>query len=359
MTSYCHGYYVDIGEGWGLKNNKIWTLKIDPPNDNEQRRQQRLPLVLVHGFAAGTALWTLNLDSFASTNRSIYAIDVLGFGKSSRPNFDKSGAAEIELVDSIERWRQKVGLNDKFIILGHSFGGYLSLSYALNYPNRVSHVILADPWGVPSYQQSQSRNNQQLQIPLWVRIIGTMMFHSFNPLAGLRAAGPWGPSIIRKFRTDLVKKFEGLMGPEKADSILDYIYHCNAQHPSGEIAFKSMSLPVGWAKFPMINRITDLDPNITLTFIYGSRSWIDRQPGFQIKYLLGENRVNIFVINGSGHHVYADKYDEFNNIVNNTCYVVDEREVNLANNNQDQVDDDEVDEDFSSQDGSLDVLMDD
>ncbi|OTF82430.1 hypothetical protein BLA29_014862, partial [Euroglyphus maynei] len=36
----------------------------------------------------------------------------------------------------------------------------------------------------------------------------------------------------------------------------------------------------------MLDRIQDLDPRITLTFIYGSRSWIDRQTGLQAKYIL-------------------------------------------------------------------------
>jgi pimeloyl-ACP methyl ester carboxylesterase len=307
-------------------------MSLDDMNIDEKRG---LPLVLIHGFASAVGLWALNLDSLMKTNRNIYAFDILGFGKSSRPFFDNSETVELELTESIERWRTRVGLNEKFILLGHSFGAYLAMSYALQYPERVAHLILADPWGWPSQQQNQQLIQHNYPRPLWVKIVGKI-FQTFTPLAGLRAAGPWGPKLVNKLRPDLKKKFEKITGEENAEIFLNYIYHCNAQsNPSGEIAFKSVSTGMGWARYPMINRVTQLHPNINLTFIYGSRSWIDRQPGFQTKYLLGE-RVVVHVIQGSGHHVYADKPDEFNDLVSKTCNFADEKQESYDNNNDDE-----------------------
>ena len=37
-----------------------------------------------------------------------------------------------------------------------------------------------------------------------------------------------GPGLIKRFRPDLQEKFSGLFDD---DTILDYIYHCNAQQP--------------------------------------------------------------------------------------------------------------------------------
>ena len=68
--------------------------------------------------------------------RQLYAFDVLGFGQSSRPEFSsKPEEAEEEFVKSIEAWREELKI-DKMILLGHSFGGYLSSCYALKYPER-------------------------------------------------------------------------------------------------------------------------------------------------------------------------------------------------------------------------------
>lgn len=126
-------FYVDIKQCVG-DDDKIWTLAMNT-------KSQNVPILLLHGFGAGIAFWVLNLDAFAA-DRPLYAIDLLGYGRSSRSKFSKD-AEEIEnqYVDSIEKWRQQMGIV-KMVILGHSFGGFLASSYAIKYPERIEHLIL-------------------------------------------------------------------------------------------------------------------------------------------------------------------------------------------------------------------------
>lgn len=49
-------------------------------------------------------------------------------------------AAESFFIDALEEWRQKVGINSKFTLLGHSLGGYLSTVYTEKYPTLVKRV---------------------------------------------------------------------------------------------------------------------------------------------------------------------------------------------------------------------------
>jgi len=301
-------YFVPISD-----DNKIQTIETESEED-------RLPVLLLHGFAAGVGFWTLNLDEI-SQKQKVYAIDLLGFGRSSRPNFPSDSAdAEKFYVQSIEEWRQKAGL-EQFVLLGHSFGGYLACSYTLEHPERVRHLILADPWGIP--EKPPPGEEESFKLPRWAKAAAAVL-SLFNPLAALRVAGPWGPTLISKFRPDLRKKYEGIFG-EDDTRVMEYIYHCNAQSPSGETAFRSLSIPYGWAKYPMIHRVKEIDSKIPMTVLYGSRSWMDSSSGYNIKYLRDKSYVDVQIIKGAGHHIYADRPDEFNMCVNNICDKVTEQ----------------------------------
>lgn len=133
-------------------DNYLWTLAFStrpqlgsPPSPSAHARP---PLVLLHGFGGGVALWTQNLDSLSSSG-PVYALDLLGFGRSSRPQFrsDPEGAEEL-FVEALEEWREKVGL-EELVLLGHNLGGYLSAAYTLRYPQRCVcvHVSMCVLYG--------------------------------------------------------------------------------------------------------------------------------------------------------------------------------------------------------------------
>jgi pimeloyl-ACP methyl ester carboxylesterase len=200
VKSAYRGWYVDIGPVVGPAD-KIWTISFNTESPNT-------PLVLLHGLGAGVALWCLNLDAFAAT-RPVYAVDLLGFGRSTRPTFSTDAMeAERQMVKSIEEWRKEMKL-ESFVLLGHSMGGFLAASYAISYPNHVKHLVLADPWGFPE------RPPEFNELPLWIRTLSYML-QPFNPLAGIRVAGPLGSRFLpsgelvtnRCFRALVYQHFE-------------------------------------------------------------------------------------------------------------------------------------------------------
>lgn len=304
ISSQFRRQHVPISEG-----HSLWTLVF-----NEGVRD-RTPVVLLHGFGGGVGLWALNLDAL-SGQRAVYALDMLGFGQSSRPPFPQGARqAEDRFVDSIEEWRAALGL-ETMILLGHNLGGYLAASYSLRYPDRVNHMILVEPWGFP---QRPDAAQEQRPVPVWIKALGAML-NPFNPLAGLRLVGPLGPTLLQTLRPDFRKKFSSMFTD---NTVSEYIYHLNVQTPSGETAFKDMTVPYGWAKRPMLQRIDRVHPDIPITVVYGSRSSIDGNSGHTVKQLRPYSHVQIESIRGAGHYVYADQPEDFNQQVLQVCSMVD------------------------------------
>lgn len=84
-----------------------------------------------------------------------------------------------------------------------------------------------------------------------------------------------------------------------------------------------MSLPFGWARRPMIERLPSLNRSVPISFIYGSKSWIDEEPGFEMQQSLRPDCYVAVHLIKAGHHVYADAVDDFNRVVNEVCHIVD------------------------------------
>lgn len=264
------------------------------------------PLVMVHGFGAGIGLWVNNLEAL-SQKYTVYAIDVPGFGRSSRPQFaGKTPEDAIEyFVENLETWREAMGL-EKFTLLGHSLGAYISAHYAIQQPERIDQLFLIDPWGVPEKPANQDLSKAPLRVQLLAPVLTR-----FNPLAALRLIGPWGPGLVDRFRQDIREKF---MNRFEDNTITNYIYHLNTQSPaSGEDAFSVLSVPIAYAAKPLLNTFHQISPTIPVHFVYGNHSWMDRSAAEKLKDQLQHSHpnINIHVIWGS-HHVYVDDYDRFN-----------------------------------------------
>jgi len=295
-------FYVDIGKCVG-ENDQIWTLAMNTESKNT-------PIILMHGFGAGMAFWTMNLEELAENN-PVYAIDTLGFARSSRPNFSYDPEViEKQFVDSIEQWREKMGI-ESMILCCHSFGGFLASSYTLRHPKRVDHLILVDGWGLNDFNPGPLALHKTGK--LWKISIAYAVRLMVGPFSVLRAFGPFGEWLVTSMRSDLLQKYQSIVDPSIFGK---YVYHCNNNwNPSGEAAFHRMTVVGPWPVHPIGDRMTDIAANIPITLLYGESSWVDNQYGAVIKQNRPNSYCKVSIVPSAGHHIYTDNSHEFNRLV--------------------------------------------
>ena len=95
-------------------------------------------IVMLHGFTGSVATWEKVAKLLA--NFRIVAIDLMGHGLTEAPqNVTAYSMQEQNLL--LDEVFQQLKLS-KFTLLGYSLGGRVALSYAVAFPQRISHLIL-------------------------------------------------------------------------------------------------------------------------------------------------------------------------------------------------------------------------
>ena len=102
-----------------------------------------VPIVFVHGNGANLTQWRAQLDHERESRRAI-AFDLRGMGRSEPPrNGDYSVAAMADDVDAVTGALRL----QRFILVGHSYGGAVVAAVAARHPERVAGVVFADSAG--------------------------------------------------------------------------------------------------------------------------------------------------------------------------------------------------------------------
>lgn len=98
-------------------------------------------LLLVHGYTASVTVWKSSAPLLAERGLHVVALDLLGFGYSEKPSwFEYSIAAQARIVS---RFMNRIGIG-RATVVGHSYGGAVAATLALDYPERVENLALVD-----------------------------------------------------------------------------------------------------------------------------------------------------------------------------------------------------------------------
>ena len=130
---------------WNWKNYQIsWTKEGESSNSP-------IAIVLIHGFGASKGHWRFN-QKFLSSMAPCFAIDLIGFGESSKPNsqisYEKKNHENFNYC--FDNWSQQVNdfcleiIKKPVLLIGNSIGGVIALNTSKLLSTKCKGVILID-----------------------------------------------------------------------------------------------------------------------------------------------------------------------------------------------------------------------
>jgi len=100
-------------------------------------------IILLHGIAATSSTWNNLLKELNVVNNRVIAIDLLGFGKSPKPEGCNYGVDDH--IKYLQKTIKKLKIKGEFKIVGHSMGSIIASRYCLYYPWHIKEVFLLSP----------------------------------------------------------------------------------------------------------------------------------------------------------------------------------------------------------------------
>lgn len=311
----------------------------------------KTPLLMVHGYAASSVAFYLTLEKLNKSISDIYLIDLPSNGVSKRLPFDKLNGkkqtiqvtnlkyklnyenTEIVIertyeteqssnikyyenyyVDVIEKWR-KYHQFDKFNLLGHSFGGYMSYKYALQYPKHLDRLMLISPLGVErsihSIHNKYARDEVvtiDLEDPSksnYMRNFQVPHILFYNQLNTLRWLGPLGSYLAKGF---VQRRYGEITSKEYQDLVYYTFYSSKSGFAKENIqTFTNLFSRQVTAKDPLLDNVKSLQVKKVL-LMYGEQDWMDKNAGLQLAHELAKtgHQVTFEETPQAGHNVFID-----------------------------------------------------
>lgn len=181
-------------------------------------------VVMLHGW--GKSHYDLRpMAEVLSTTCRVVLLDLPGFGLSPLPSEasnDGGGWNTSQYAERVKTFLDEKGI-DACILLGHSFGGRLSVRLAARYPELVNALILIGTPGVPRTRTPLERlrlSSIRVAVALAKKIdglIGTRIFaHYFAPRFGsadYKAAGDLRKTFVKTVNEDLSELARTISSP--------------------------------------------------------------------------------------------------------------------------------------------------
>ena len=116
-------------------------------------------IVLLHGFLGSHAIWKNTADNLAKSYRVI-SIDLPGHGSS--PCFGYAHSMEL-MARCVKAVMDSLRLK-KFVIVGHSMGGYVGLAFADLFPDNLKGLCLFHSTAYPDSEEKKKDRSRAINL---------------------------------------------------------------------------------------------------------------------------------------------------------------------------------------------------
>jgi pimeloyl-ACP methyl ester carboxylesterase len=99
------------------------------------------PALLLHGWGSSWHYWQWLMPALAACGYRVYAPDLVGHGDSAKPPLEYDAETYLGFARGLVR---ALSL-ERFVLAGHSLGGYVALSLAQQQPDWVQRLVLVSP----------------------------------------------------------------------------------------------------------------------------------------------------------------------------------------------------------------------
>jgi pimeloyl-ACP methyl ester carboxylesterase len=103
------------------------------------------PVILLHGFFFDSNMWNENIDALAQ-NYKVYAIDLWGFGYSTREPLDYGYPL---YTQQLLKFMNALDIQ-KASLVGQSMGGGTIINFTISHRNRIDKIVLVNAAGLPN-----------------------------------------------------------------------------------------------------------------------------------------------------------------------------------------------------------------